>query len=79
MTAVTLNLDPIALLTEDTFYALCQANPEVKFERTAQGKLIVMPPTGGETGNRNIKLAARLENWTDQDGSGLAFDSSTLF
>ena len=52
MTAFTLNLEPLVTLTDDAFYALCQANPEVKFERTSVGKLIVMPPTGGETGNR---------------------------
>jgi Uma2 family endonuclease len=79
MTAVTLDLTSIVQLTDDAFYALCRANPEVKFERTAQGKLIVMPPTGGETGNRNIKLSARLENWAEQNGSGIAFDSSTMF
>ena len=79
MTAVTLNLESIVQLTDDAFYALCRANPEVKFERTAKGELIVMPPTGGETGNRNIKLSARLENWAELDGSGLAFDSSTMF
>lgn len=79
MTAVTLNLDPLVQLTDDAFYALCRANPEVKFERTAQGKLIVMPPTGGETGDRNRRLTQRLGNWTDEDGTGIAFDSSTMF
>jgi len=79
MTALTLNLDAIVQLTDGAFYALCRANPDIKFERTAKGELIVMPPTGGETGNRNIKLSARLENWVEQDGSGIAFDSSTMF
>ena len=79
MTVLTLNLDAIVQLTDDAFYALCQANPEIQFERTAKGELIVVSPTGGETGNRNIKLSARLENWAEQDGSGLAFDSSTMF
>jgi Uma2 family endonuclease len=79
MTALTLNLGAIVQLTDDAFYTLCQANPEVKFERTNVGELIVMPPTGGETGNRNIKLATRLENWAEPDGSGIAFDSSTMF
>ena len=79
MTAVTLNIESLVSLTDDAFYALCQANPEVKFERTSVGELIVMPPTGGETGNRNIKLSARLENWAEQDNTGLAFDSSTMF
>lgn len=53
MTAITLNLDPIIHLTDEQFYQLCQTNRDVKFERTAQGELIVMPPTGGETGKRS--------------------------
>lgn len=79
VTAVTLNLEPLVLLTDDAFYALCQANPEVKFERTANGELIVMPPTGGETGNRNIELAFQLQAWSRQNNLGVAFDSSTMF
>ena len=38
-----------------------------------------MPPTGGESGSRNRKLTQRLGIWTDQDGTGEAFDSSTMF
>jgi Uma2 family endonuclease len=79
MTAVTLTLDPLIQLTDAKFRKLCQANPDAKLERTAQGELVVMPPTGGESGNRNIKLSARLEIWADKDGTGLAFDSSTMF
>ncbi len=79
MTAVTLNLEPLVSLTNDAFYALCQANPEVKFERTSIGELIVMPPTGGETGNRNIELAFQLQAWSRQNNLGVAFDSSTMF
>ena len=79
VTAVTINLEPLVPLTDDAFYTLCRANPDVKFERTSVGELIVMLPTGGETGNRNIKLSARLENWAEQNGMGLAFDSSTMF
>jgi Uma2 family endonuclease len=79
MTSVLINLDPVFKLTDENFYELCRTNPEVKFERTAKGELIVMAPTGGETGNRNMKLSARLENWTEEDGTGIAFDSSTMF
>ena len=49
MTAITLNLDAIIHLTDEQFYQLCQTNRDLKFERTAAGELIVMPPTGGET------------------------------
>ncbi|NJL55102.1 Uma2 family endonuclease, partial [bacterium] len=54
-------------------------NPDLQFERTAEGHLIVMPPTGWETGNRNFRLSQRLANWVDVDGTGIGFDSSTGF
>lgn len=79
MTVLTLNLDPIIHLTDEQFYQLCQANRDIRFELTAEGRLIIMPPTGWETGNRNTKLTARLEIWAETDGAGLAFDSSTGF
>jgi len=79
MTAITLNLNPIIHFTDEQFYQLCQANRDVRFERTAKGELIVMPPTGGETGKRNFKLSQQLANWADADGTGVGFDSSTGF
>ena len=79
MTAITLNLTPIIHLTDEQFYQLCQTNRDVRFERNARGELIIMPPTGGETGFRNSKLNQRLANWSDADGTGIAFDSSTGF
>ena len=79
MTALTLNLDAVVQLTDNAFSALCRANPDIKLERTSFGELIVMPPTGGETGNRNAKLTIRLGNWAEADGTGITFDSSTGF
>ncbi|WP_416676622.1 Uma2 family endonuclease [Egbenema bharatensis] len=66
-------------LSDEQFYRLCQVNRDLRLERTAEGKLIIMPPTGWETGNRNSKLNQRLGNWADKDGRGLVFDSSTGF
>ncbi|MGK7905485.1 MAG: Uma2 family endonuclease [Hormoscilla sp.] len=79
MTAYTLNLRPTLELTDEQFDQVCQANRDLKFERNAKGELIVMALTGGETGRRNIKLSARLENWSSQSDLGVAFDSSTGF
>ncbi|MEH2317427.1 Uma2 family endonuclease [Nostoc sp.] len=79
MTAITLNLEPLINLTSEQFYQLCQVNPDAKLERTALGELVVMAPTGGETGSRNRRLTQRLGTWTDEDGTGEAFDSSTMF
>ncbi len=53
MTAITLDLHSIVKLTDEQFYQLCLDNPDVKFERTASGELIVMPPTGWGTGKKN--------------------------
>jgi Uma2 family endonuclease len=79
MSALTVNLKPALELTDEQFFQICQANRDLKFERTASGELIIMPPTGGETGNRNGRLNQQLFNWTDADGTGIAFDSSTCF
>ncbi|BAY18768.1 hypothetical protein NIES21_46210 [Anabaenopsis circularis NIES-21] len=79
MNAFTVNLKPVLELTDEQFFNLCQANKDLKFERSANGELIIMPPTGGETGNRNGRLNQQLFNWTDADGIGIAFDSSTCF
>jgi Uma2 family endonuclease len=79
MNTYTLNLDAAIELTDEQFYSLCRNNPDLKFERNAQGELIIMPPTGGETGRRNLKISQKLGIWTDQDGTGVAFDSSTCF
>jgi Uma2 family endonuclease len=79
MTAVTLNLDAITHLTHDQFWELSLANRDVRLELTAQGKLIVMPPTGWESGKRNSNLNIDLGLWNRQTKLGVVFDSSTGF
>src|SRR5438093_6901456 len=66
-------------LTDEQFSKLCRDNPELRIELTSKGELIIMPPTGMKTGWRNSKLTHRLAEWAEEDGSGLSFDSSTLF
>jgi Uma2 family endonuclease len=66
-------------LTDEQYFQLCQKNRYYKFERAATGELIIMSPTGGETGNRNFNLAVKLGIWNQQTKLGLAFDSSTGF
>src|ERR687886_1326482 len=79
MTTFTVNFNPIIELTDEQFYQLCRTNSDVKFERNAKGELIIMPPTGGGTGKRNIELAADLVIWNRQTKLGVCFDSSTCF
>ena len=66
-------------VTEEQYQLLATANPDLRLERTAAGKLIIMPPTGGDTGKRNAKLSARVVIWNDRMGLGEVFDSSTAF
>lgn len=77
--AVVLDLRPVIDLTDEQFYKLCRANHELRFERTAEGEILIMPPTGSLTGLRNFKLTQRFANWVEQDGTGVGFDSSTAF
>lgn len=79
MSITTLNLSPIVTLTDDRFETLCQANPDLKFERSSQGELIIVSPTGGITGNRNFEIAAEFALWNRQRRLGVCFDSSTCF
>ncbi|MEA5535216.1 Uma2 family endonuclease [Crocosphaera sp. XPORK-15E] len=78
-TPLVLQISPALEMTDEQFFALCQLNRDYRIERNAKGELIIIPPTGSETGNRNFKLSQQLANWTDEDGSGIGFDSSTGF
>jgi Uma2 family endonuclease len=70
---------PAVPMTQEQFYAFCQQNRKVRFERTARGDLIIMAPSGGGTGKRNLSIGAQLYNWALRDGSGEPYDSSTGF
>ena len=79
MEALTLNVPPTVGLTDEQFYQLCVANEEWRLELTANGELIIMPPTGGESGIRNSDLNLQLGLWNRQTKLGKVFDSSTEF
>ncbi|MBN3941713.1 Uma2 family endonuclease [Nostoc sp. NMS9] len=70
-----LNID----LTDEQFFQLCQNNRDLKFERTASGELIIMPPTGSNTSDRNADLTYQLRAWSRQNKLGKSFDSSGGF
>jgi Uma2 family endonuclease len=78
MTALTLNLDTVHL-SDEQFYEICQNNRELKFERTAKRKLIIMSPVGGDSGNREADLIIDLGIWNRQTALGYTFSSSTVF
>jgi Uma2 family endonuclease len=66
-------------LTDDEFFELCQNNRDWRIERSASGEIIIMPPTGLETGGRNFNLIGQFFVWVQKDGTGKGFDSSSGF
>lgn len=78
-TPLTVSFPALVQMTDEQFYEFCQANRELRIERTVKGEVIIMPPAFSDTGNRNSKITAQLANWAEQDGTGEAFDSSAGF
>jgi len=76
---LVVRIRPVIDLTDDQFFEFCQINRDLRIERTATGELLLMPPTGSETGGSNFRLSGQLFIWTEQDGTGIGFDSSTGF
>ncbi|WP_449416759.1 Uma2 family endonuclease [Phormidium nigroviride] len=67
-------------VTPEQFEAIALANRDLRLERTAAGELIVNPPTGGESGQRNFSMTGQLARWYEEhEDLGEAFDSSTGF
>jgi Uma2 family endonuclease len=66
-------------MSDDELYEFCRANGDLRIERTEDGEIVIMPPTGGETGRRNLYVSMALGNWAERNGTGVAFDSSTGF
>jgi Uma2 family endonuclease len=66
-------------ISDRTLQQLCRENPELRFETDAKGKLIIMSPTGSESGKRNGDLFGQIWYWNRQNKQGVIFDSSTGF
>ena len=64
-------------VTPEQFDRLCIDNPDLRLELTPNLELIVMAPTGGESGKRNSKLNLQIGVWNEQTELGEVFDSST--
>ncbi|HEY9893665.1 MAG TPA: Uma2 family endonuclease, partial [Candidatus Sericytochromatia bacterium] len=70
METITLKIPPNAALTDEQFYQLSTANEEWRLELSAKGELIIMPPTGGESGIRNSDLNLQVGLWNRQTKLG---------
>ena len=80
MTSYAINLKPLVdHISDSDLEGLSANNPELKFETNADGKLIVMSPTGTLTGEKNADLIYQFQAWNRQCRLGKVFDSSTGF
>ncbi len=66
-------------LTDEQFENLCRNHRDLKFEMSAKGELIIVPPTLPDSGWRNSELNYELVHWARKDKTGIVFDSSTIF
>ena len=72
----TLTVPP---MTDEQFAEFCSEHPDLFFEMTAEGELIVTPPTFSLLGTQSGEVFAQLRNWARQDGRGVASDAATGF
>ena len=76
---IVLRMPPAYQMDDDQFFDFCQINRDLRIERTADGEIIIMPPTGSETGGQNFNLVVQFGIWVKQDGTGKGFGSSAGF
>ena len=77
---ITLFVPEMAVPADDSkFREICARNPENRVERTKNGEILIMAPTGGETGFLNLELGRIFGNWNKKKKLGRVFDSSTAF
>jgi Uma2 family endonuclease len=75
----TLILDPENGLSEEDYLAFCDANPDLRLERTAKGEIVIVPPAGGESDYRCVEVIGQLRDWAKSTRRGKAFGSSVEF
>ena len=71
--------DMLRKITAEEFFQFCQLNGDVRIERASDGEILIMPPAGGDAGRTNFAVSGLLFAWTEADGTGIGFDSSTGF
>lgn len=79
MEALMLDVRAIGGLTDDELFALCASNKMLRIERTKEGEIMLLHPTGGESGRHNTDIITDLNVWTRRTKLGIVFDSSTGF
>jgi Uma2 family endonuclease len=72
----TLNAQP---MTDEEFAEFCAEHPNVNFEATADGDIVVMAPSYSEIGAAHAALNVEIATWARLDRHGYSCDSSAAF
>ena len=67
---------PLTYMDDEQFADFCALNDDLRIERTAKGEILLMPPAFTYTSKQNIKISSQLDNWAENDGTGIAYESS---
>ncbi|MGA9379569.1 MAG: Uma2 family endonuclease [Phormidium sp.] len=76
---IVLKLPPEWQMTDDQFFEFCQVNRDLRIESNKLGEILIMPPTGSESGNKEINIMGQVWVWSEQDGTGITFSSNAGF
>lgn len=79
METYVINTKAFGEMTEEQFYQFCQSNKPLHFEKNSNGQIVIMPPTGSETGLRNANITGQLWAWNEKSNLGIVFDSNAGF
>jgi Uma2 family endonuclease len=79
LSSLVVKMPATVQMNDEQFFDFCQINRDLRIERTKTGEVIIMPPTGSETGNRNGDIFGQLWVWAKKDKTGITFDSSAGF
>ena len=66
-------------MTDVEFMRFCAANEPLRFERDANGEIIVMSPTWTEGAGRESDVGTELAIWARSDGRGRYYGPSAGF
>ena len=65
--------------SDQAYLEFCESNPDLNVERTAEGEIVLVPPAGYESDDRNADVTAQLRIWAKKDGRGRASGPTAQF
>ena len=78
--ALKIRFRPGLRLSDEAFWRLCRANPDLDLERSSRGELVILvSPSGLNSDDRHMAVIQRLRNWHDRSQLGKPFGPTAGF